>query len=190
MNNNDTVIDIFSLFYNLKNIIEKDKMINDQVIDGYLLSLVFNRTKEHVKYQYKKVWNDLENGFYNYRELKLYLLYQYFIGKKPFIAKIERDKVKEISQKFSKEQWETDKQVIKQICKRINKKNIKEFLEIKKEDETYVVHELIEKNLIGPLVFINYYDKLENLQENDKLKKIIKIIKQELNKNKEEICIH
>lgn len=179
-------IQIYSLFHNI-NQIDKGKELD---IDKSVYFLQFDRTKDIVKEKYKKLWNDLENGVFTYNDLKFYLLYQLLLKKKTSImniTKAEKFKIKEVAKKFCDEQWERDKEIIVQVCKKINKNSIKEFLDIKKEEDKYVAQDLIEKEMISPMVYIKYYDKITLID--NKFKKIVKIIKEELIKEKEK-CKH
>ena len=48
----------------------------------------------------------MENGIFSYKDLKYFLLYNHLIGNKISVSNIDRMKVKEVSKKFTNEQWE------------------------------------------------------------------------------------
>lgn len=184
MNKLITSFDVFSLFYNAKLICRSGKNIN---LNKPVHFLIYDRTKEYLRIKYKKVWNEIENGFYTFDQLKLYILYEYLFNKSFGIININKEEIKNIQEVFSEKRFKTDKEILKSIKEEYKLKNIKSLFDSTEEGES-VAYDLTKKKILSPMIFINCIDKLKDDNKNKeyiRFKNVIRIIKQELNNKKD-----
>lgn len=180
-------LQVFSFLVNAKKIIESEK--ED-------LSNIFKIRQFHYKSARKisidiskRIYNELENHLYTYKDILIFMLYQYAFLGKVNIYKISSEDIKRVSKIFSKKQFKIDEDFILKINKNIKFKNIIDFFEIRESGEP-IIYNLIKQNYITPVFYIKYYEKLLTNQNKDvilksknymrfeyAMKMIIKIIK-------------
>jgi hypothetical protein len=136
----------------------------------------------------KRIYSEIENGYYTYHELAIYLLYRYMMGESLNLYGIKQKTLKESMKLFTVKRLNEDLKLLKQIHKELNfKKGIKEYFQIK-EDGTNIAYILTKKERISPIFFIRNFDKtLTNPNENviinveyEQFKRIAKKIKETL----------
>ncbi len=178
-----TPFDIFSVFHNAKLICKngKDIPLNNSVFYG-----IYERTKDVFKAKYKKLWNEYENSFFTIDQLKLYVLYEYLFRTNVSVINIDSNEIPNVDKFFSERQLEIDKELLLSVKENHNLKRMKSLFEITEDGES-VAYNLTKKKLLSPMVYINCIDKLNEENTNKeyiRFKRIILLIKNELNKNK------
>jgi hypothetical protein len=169
----------FCVMRNIKTFVTTGK---PEDLETKIFNGVYDKQPDFMKNICKKIWNEYENGFFTNKEFKIYLLYIHLMNKKTFqIKDINTNEVKKVCMLFSDEQWNKDKQIIEAICKNINIKNVKHFLEMKLEGTENTVDKLIREQKISPIIWIKYADKLYNKEIKEK--RIINKLKQIINDN-------
>jgi hypothetical protein len=148
----------------------------------------FQRAPKFFVENAKRIYSEIENGYYTYHELIIYLLYKYMMGEILNLYGIKQNTVKEAMKLFTFKKLQEDLKVIKQIHKELKfKRGKKEYFEMK-EDGTNIAYILTKKERISPIFFIRNFDKLltnqnENViinKEYEQFKRIAKKIKETL----------
>lgn len=129
----------------------------------------FNRSSEYYVKNSKRIYNDIENGYYTLTELAIFLLYRYMLDcKKINLYSIKYDSVKKVMLLFTNKRREDDLELLKYIYTEMKFKRGKcEFFDIK-EDGTNLAYVLVKKERISPIFFIRNFEKcLTSYKEDD-----------------------
>jgi DNA primase large subunit len=148
---------VFSIIKNI------EKNINKNIVDinnifKPVSKIWFERTNNYYKDACKKIYNDIENNYYNHNDLAITLLYEMIYNKKINFFDINHKKIKEVKSMMNKQQLEKDKNLIVVINKQINLKNVNDFFKIN-EDGLSIVYHLIKDKNISPIFFIYFMNK-------------------------------
>jgi hypothetical protein len=156
----------FSIFKNVEKYI-KSKNYDQVVIFTRLPEIVFKRVKSYQLIFYKNIYNELENHYYTYEDLAIYLLYMYMMNKKIRLQEVNQKSVLQIKNYISVKQLNADKIIIREVKESLQIKKDADFFSIK-EDGTSIVYALTKKGFVSPSIFIKYYDVLLTTKpEND-----------------------
>lgn len=169
------VIHFYSLFKNIREFVtqKKDKEIN---LDKVHHELGFVRSRQNIKEKFKWLWNEYANYYFTYKELKLYILYEYLFRSNVFVINIRSKDIKGINKILAPEQYEKDKLFLLELNRRFGYKSIKDFFKFNEEGEN-VIFLLTKKKTISPMVFIKFVDEIEHDYRNDEYKRFTKLIK-------------
>jgi len=155
---------VFSVIRNVQSFVKKDKDID---LFKKVSWFAFDKSSKYYLENSKQIYNDIENGYYTFHELAIYLLYKFMIGEKKFtLYEIRQKNVKEVMKLFTVKRLHEDLKLIKQIHKELNfKRGIKEYFELK-EDGTNIAYILTKNQKISPVFFIRNFEKtLTNRKE-------------------------
>jgi len=148
---------VFSVYQNVKSVIEKRKYntnIEKEVYRGW-----YQKARPFTVNHCKRIYNDIENGYYTYDELIIYLLTKaLFEDTIVGYSKIDETLIKRTMKLYSKKQLTTDKKFIKEINKDVKLNSIKDFFEINEEGEN-LIFTLTSKNFISPALYLKYSKK-------------------------------
>jgi len=181
----NTTLKVFSIIRNVEDFVKGG---ND--IDLFKLCH-FIRYKKSSKYYItnaKRIYNDIENGYYTTKELVVYMLYKSMMANKRIdLFKIKGEVVRETMKLFTKKTLNKDLEVLKSVAKNMEFKNIQDFFDMK-EDGTNIAFVLTKKELISPVFFIKNLNKNLTSESKDDIinvefeqfKKIAKKIKETL----------
>lgn len=177
---------VYSIIFNCRDIIKKNK---NKSIDKLVVKIQYDRSKEFYRNQCKRIYNEIENSFYNYNDLKLFLLYEYLFNDSIKLKNINAKNVKLIKKLFIKKQLNEDKYLILRVNKQTKYNDIKKYFVIREmEGGNYsIIYNLILKKYISPLFWIKYsyvVTEFENEEKDHKrFRKICNIMKGVLNEN-------
>lgn len=174
---------VYSVINNLGKIINTDIEIEE--IDIFNVGsnrFRFLKTAEYFRVYCKKIYNDIENHYYNYSDMILFICHQYIFDTKINLKDINNKNVNEIVKIYSKEQLEKDKEFVKSIIQKSILKNFNELFTIKEDGES-IVYALILHKYISPFFFIFTEEKKRLTSEikdvilNNKYERFLKITK-------------
>jgi len=125
----------------------------------------------------RRIYNDIANCYYSFKQMILFIMYNYLIdGKMPVMAKIKDKHIRELMRFFSDKQLKQDKELIKEIRKKTEI--------ITKGDFIRALIPLIQDKYISPRYFFyimrkNILTKKEEdvIFTNDKLKRFLFTLK-------------
>lgn len=147
---------VFSVIKNVYAYIKKDKDID---IFKKVNSFQFQKCSKYFLENSKRIYNEIENGYYTFHELAVYLLYKEMMDEKMNLYIINQKTVKEAMKLFTNKKIKEDLKLIKQIHKELDfKKGIVEYFDIK-EDGTNIAYMLTKKGRISPIFFIRNFQK-------------------------------
>ena len=150
----NTTVQAYSFVLNIKEKIDKE---NEDISGVYKLRQhQFRYIRPNVLTTFKRVYNDLENCVYSYKNLAVYMWYKYGIGNPINVYIMDTRDIKEVNKLFTSKQLEKDKEFIKNINKQLKFNSIDEYFTINESGES-VIYELIKKNYISPVFFVRYF---------------------------------
>jgi hypothetical protein len=182
---------VLSIEYNIRKFL-KSKNANIEKLNIYkqTSSYHYKRSREYIITNCKRIYNDIENHFYTYKDFAIFILDSYIIKSK-FQWHLVNSKNINITRSFyNQARFSKDEKMILEIAKNLKIKNLNKFFEIK-ENGNSILYDLIihEKRFISPIFHIKYENIVfENLNENTKSEryklftKLTKIIKKILSK--------
>ena len=104
----------------------------------------------------KRIYNEIENSYYNYNDLIIHLLYLYLFKKTIYPDEINSKKVVETLNIFTIKQLEEDKKTLISINDKLKqRKGIEKYFELDHEHKT-IIFCLIRKHHISPMFWIRY----------------------------------
>jgi len=173
---------VFSIYHNVNKVIKRKKYK-----DTDLFKLVYPKLYEsnsYNKHNCIRIYNDIENNFYTYRDFLITLLYQYiFTNKSIQLKNINEKLIIKTSLLFGKKELEKNKKIVLSINKNTIFNTLQDYFKINKDKESYV-YLLIKNKYISPIFWIKYdylFDengqKYIESQEHFRFRKICKYIK-------------
>lgn len=152
---NSTLL-VFSIIKNVDDFVKKGK---DQ--DLFKLSHIM-RFKKSAKFyadNSKRMYSDIENGYYTVQQLAVFLLYRYMIdGKSVKLYGVKPEHVQEVAKMFTTKKLKEDLKLISTIHKEMKFKGIQDYFKMK-EDGTNIAYVLTKNGRISPVFFIRNLDK-------------------------------
>lgn len=129
----------------------------------------YENSPEWIVNRCKDIYNDLENKYYSYNELMIYMYYCHLFKKGEILCGNLHSKIIDTTQLFSKNQLEQDKKLIIEINKKLKLKPDPAFELFKIRSEGFsIIYDLTKKKKISPIFFIKYERKvLTNRKEYD-----------------------
>jgi len=146
-----TKLKVFSILQKCNEFYSKEKDID---LDEYVSELWLERSPKFIKDQCKRIWNEIENGFYEYDELKIYALYTLlFTSKRVSLQKVTRKNVSEVMSLFTKKQYKRDQQFIIDVNQKVQLDGIENYFIINSNGRN-VIYTLIFKQFVSPYFYI------------------------------------
>jgi hypothetical protein len=176
---------VFSIIQNTKKYITKNKDVD---IFKNVSHIWYSKTSEYNIRHCKRIYNEIENGFYNYYDLSFYLLYTYIFNEKIDLSLVKDKNINKIAQLFTDKQLKKDQEFMIELSKITKIIDIEEYFKTNRNGGNIIYDELIAKKRISPYFYIEYGKEEKEENENEELKrfkKIIKKFKQILKKKKE-----
>ena len=141
-----------------------------------------NLKPDFLKTPYKRIWNNIENNKYTFKQLQLCICYASLMNEKP-INVINEEYINNNIHFFSKKQLKIDTHIIYNLNKKFNITEIKDYFTLDSTGKT-IIFNLIMKKYISPLYYIVYSKKVNatnNIQyienkDHIKFRRIISII--------------
>lgn len=169
----------------VKKMLEKS---NDKLNIWQLVSKAgYQRAPVYIVKECKRVYNEISNCYYTYRQIVLYMTYSYLIdGKVPSINNIRHKNIKEVMRLFSTKQHRLDKKFVKEILEKTQLTDRGEIIK--------ALIPLTKEKYISPMFFLDVMRRklLTERDEHDifideDLKKFLFTMKQ-LNNTFTEVC--
>lgn len=161
---NSTIL-VFSIFRNVEDFVRGSKDIDIFKKSHFVR---FQKSSKYYAENSKRIYSDIENGYYTLKELAIFLLYQRMMGVKKFsLYKIKSETIKETMKLFTKKRIKEDLDLLMEIHKQMKfKKGICQFFELQ-EDGTNIAYILTKNERISPTFFIRNYEKCLTFMEKD-----------------------
>lgn len=152
----NTTLLVFSVIRNIEDYIRTGKEMD---LFKKSHGIRFQKSSKYYADNAKRLYNDIENGYYSLKELAVYLLYRYMIdGKKVNLYKIKPEHILEVAKLFTEKRRKEDLKLLKQIHDEIGfKKGICDYFHVK-EDGTSIAYVLTKNGKISPTFFIRNYE--------------------------------
>lgn len=147
---------VYSIIKNVYTFVNKGKDID---LFKKVHYVAFQRASKFFIENAKRIYNDIENGYYNHYDLVIHLLYKSMMGEKIDLYSVKEKTVKETLKLFTIKRLKEDLELIKEIHKELKfKKGIKQYFTIL-EDGTNIAYVLTKKERISPIFFIRNFEK-------------------------------
>jgi len=155
---------VYSVIRNIFTFVQKEKDVNLFKKVNYFH---FQNAPKFFIENAKRIYSEIENGYYTYHELAIFLMYQYMMDGKIYLYGAKQKVVQEAMKLFTVKRLNEDLKLLKQIHKELKfKRGLKDYFEMK-EDGTNIAYILTKKGKISPIFFIRNFDKpLTNKNEN------------------------
>lgn len=177
----NSVIQICSLMLNLKNVFEKDRKVKN--INRSVGKIPYERSTEFSQKLYKRIYNDIENGFYSYKDLFTFIVIYYLWEDKLNYKDINDKNVKDASYILSNDRYVMDIDIMNKAIMAFDTSGATPSFDIlfKPNDiGTSYAYELIVEGVISPIFFIkniSFYEKNRNkAKESEVYSKFVKKI--------------
>lgn len=168
---------VYSLVFNINNIVKKNYFDNDINLfqnfyfngnENITTTPMWKKCRESVVTKCNKIYRDIENRFYDYKDVVMFGFHNQLLKKSFCVFDINRESVNEVKKIYTKNQLEKDKEKLIIISKKTNVKGIEEFVKIR-EDGSSILKELIDRKYISPMFFLYLKEKkvLTNEIEHD-----------------------
>ena len=148
---------VFSVYQNTKTVIEKQKYKNEimkTVHRGW-----YNKTKPYTVNHCKRIFNEIENGYYTYDDMIIHMLTESLFNTKAIvISKITEKSVKKTLKLYTKKRLKIDKEFIKKVNIDVGLTSLKDFFEINEDGEN-LIYTLTNKEFISPAFYAQYGKK-------------------------------
>ena len=154
----------FSFLINAKKIVESEKDNFDEIFKERYYH--WQRAKDYSKNISKRIYNDLENHLYTFKDILVFMLYKYAFGEKIKIYQINYKEIQKILKVFTKKQLKIDEDFIVSINKNLKLKSVDEFFEMRENGEP-IIYELIKKNYVTPVVFVKFCKQILTHENKD-----------------------
>jgi hypothetical protein len=140
------------------------------------------RSKKFIADQCKRMYNEIENGWYSHSDIIFYVLNQFLLGKKFDYGNIRSETINEVRSWYTEKQMNTDTLYMVTIQKESNIPNLIDFFLPTECGEPFI-YPLIMQGLVKPRYYINMKlilltNEVENsflFSKSDKYKRFEKI---------------
>jgi len=172
---------VFSIYSNINRVMKRKKIKDDDNLYKMVFYKMYDKS-EWIKPQCIRIFNEIENSYYTYRDLLIAMWYELIFNNRIQLKNLTDTKIKEVKILFSELELKKDKKIILSINKNIIFNDITDYFKINTENETYI-YTLIKKKYISPIFWIKYgyvFDKVEQIyeesEEHIRFRKICKYI--------------
>jgi len=158
-----SILAVFSVLKNSQQAVEKEKSLD---IFRFVSKKWFDKTGEYTYRICKRIYNDIENNYYNYKDFVNFIMYQYIKNGKFKISSLITKDIVNSKKLFTKKQLEKDKEFILQVAKKSKIKDICIFFETNDEGES-IIFQLTKQEYVSPCFFLRFKKRcLTNEKEN------------------------
>ena len=170
---------VFSVIRNIDDFVKKGRNL-DLFQKSHLVR--FKRSSKFYTENAKRIYNDIENGYYTIKDLAIFLLYRYLMGEKRInLYKIKPKHITDTMKLFTAKRLKEDLKLLKAIHKELEFKSIQNYFDIK-EDGTNIAYILTIQGKISPVFFTRNIEKFltkrkENVIINTEFEQFVRIAK-------------
>ena len=164
----NSVVQICSLILNCKTLFERNRRVKNVHRSVGIIPL--SKSTEYSKRHYKRIYNDVENGFYSYEDLTAFIGLYYLWEPRIKLHDITDDSVKGASYILSTERYNEDVEIVNNALVAFDTSGVVQNYDILFETNdigTCYAYELIIEGIISPVFFLKNLKLLEKLREED-----------------------
>ena len=166
-----TKLKVFSILQNCNTLMTKQ---TDMVLNTVVSGMWFERSPGFVKEHCKRIWNEIENGFYEYDELTIHAIWiQWLTGKRVKMSDINRKSVDLTMDLFTTKRYKIDQQFIVDMNEQVQLDNIQAYFKINVSGRC-LVYSLVRECHISPIFFIKLYKKSQPETKIEKSKECLR----------------
>jgi predicted metal-binding protein len=115
----------------------------------------FTHTPKYIKDQCFRIYNEIENSFYSYKDVVAFLIYESLWHDDVKLPEVNSESINKFKAIFTEEQLLKDRRMIDKINKQANLKDIKEYFFIRENGESLIYRLCMQK--IVSIYFFAYY---------------------------------
>jgi len=142
---------------NIKEVMDSD--IKNEIFKTVPYSS-FQRGDFQTVLQCKRIYNDIENGYYTHKQFVVaYLHESMFVDKKIHIKKLTLKRINEIKKLYTMKQFNDDKKFISTINESLEITKISDYFKINNDGEN-IIFNLIKKRFVNPIFYLYFRKKL------------------------------
>lgn len=172
--NSGTPLKVYSIFKNCYDIVEKRRDLDFGKIRP---QFVYEKTPNILKHNCFKLYNEIENGYYDYYDLTLSIYNKYLNVNRVYSNSIDYKYIKEVRELYKKSELIKTKKILLNINSEVGFKNVNEYFK-PQEDGYALIYKLIKKRIISPVLFLRYFNfEAKNENINDEYNRFIYIMK-------------
>jgi len=149
---------VLSIVTNISKAVNK-KSTDYSTLNIYKLSHQFHydRSPEYIKQICKKIYNDIENHFYSYRDLALFIACDFLYNQKNSWKSIDVKNINIVKEMFTESRFLIDQQTIIEINKKTGFEKLSQYFQLN-SDGISVMYDLVmhKKHFISPLFYLKY----------------------------------
>jgi len=135
-----SVIRVFSIISNIRESLKKNKEID---IDRLVFFKRLERMHDFLKKHYKRIYNEIENSFYTYVDLKLFCYHQIILNDRVKEQDINQKNVLAIKEEYTEKNIEFNKKVLIAIDNKMRLGSLKKYFMIRSNGIS-LIYELIK----------------------------------------------
>jgi hypothetical protein len=168
----NSVLQICSLILNLKTVFEKNRKV--KYIHRNIGKVPYERSHEYSQRHYKRIYNDIENGFYSYEDLWNFICVYYLFEDKLKLSDIQDNAVKDASYILSNDRYVKDADIMNNAIATFDTSSASLSYDILFEPNdigTSYAYELVIEGVISPIFFIKnlvFYEKNRKVSKESK----------------------
>lgn len=165
----NSVIQICSLILNSKTLFERNRRVKN--IHKNVGPIPLQRSTEYSTRHYKRIYNDIENSFYSYKDLTAFIALYYLWETKLNLYDIKDSSVKGTSYILSNERYNEDLETVNNALAIFDTSGVvQNYNMLFKTNDIGTCHayELIIEGIISPIFFIKNLKIYEDFKEEDK----------------------
>lgn len=172
---NSSSLLVFSIIQNVKKFVEKEK---DLDLFKMQSAVWFDKSSDFTKRHCKRIYNEIENAYYSYNDLVIFLLYELIFFDKNHVKLITEKDINITSKLFTEEQLEKDQEFLIQLNDKIKLTDIADYFKINRNGGNIIYEKLILNKNVSPYFYIECQNLVsrEEEKESEELKKFIRII--------------
>ena len=164
----NSVIQICSLILNCKTLFERNRRVKN--VHRSVGPIPLQRSTEYSIRHYKRIYNDIENGFYSYEDLAAFIGLYYLWEPKLKLQDIKDSSVKGTSYILSTERYGEDLEIVNKALAAFDTSGVIQNYDILFETNdigTCYAYELIIEGVISPIFFIKNLAIYEKNKDED-----------------------
>ncbi len=166
---------VFSIIQNVKKFVDKGKDLDLFKLQS---AVWYDKSTDFTKRHCKRIYNEIENHYYTYYDLAIFLMYELIFFDKNILNLITEKDINITSKLFTEEQLEKDQNFIIALGEQIKLAEIADYFKINRTGGNIVYDNLILKKLVSPYFYIECQEIVEREEEkeNEELKRFVRII--------------
>jgi hypothetical protein len=146
---------IFCLYKRLPDIFTKMNFDLYPNLDKPVVKSWFDHTNPFIKKQCYRLFNEIENSYYNFHDLTSYLIYRSLWDKAVSLSKANGDSLDDFKKKFTEKQLKKDREVMRGINEKAKFRHISEYFTVRENGES-LIYRLCMDEVLSVYFFVYY----------------------------------